>query len=159
MLEVKLYLGGVNKVQDVFIMHESCICQSDVLLQYLYESNQCMWHFCGHIQVAENLSFPQCMFPAEGGQRDALLPRFSSYPIQCPFGVSTYCHLSFAFVFFPWVILLYDVALQQRGNAAPCSKVEGGHATWCREHMCVGETFPFGMGVRQRPWKLWLRCL
>lgn len=42
-------MGGVNKVQGVLIVCESCICESDDLLHFLCESSQCLWHFCGRL--------------------------------------------------------------------------------------------------------------
>lgn len=36
-------------MQGVLIVYESCICESDDLLQFLCESSQCLWHFCGHL--------------------------------------------------------------------------------------------------------------
>lgn len=80
-----------------------------------------LWSFVDVCRVAENFSCSQCMFPAEGGQWDALPSCFLSYPKQCPFGVSNCRHLSFASLCFTWVIFLFDVASQQRGYAVPRS--------------------------------------
>lgn len=139
---------------DVFIMHESCICQPDVRLQFRYESA----NVCGTFVVIHRWQ-----------KTSVALGAYS--PLRVTTGRSAFsfqllpCTMPFWRLYLP--PSFFCICVLSMGDFScltwPSSSVEmlSRAPKWkrCRSHMCVGETFPFGMGARQRPWKLWLYCL